>query len=79
MIETIEYQREKTEISADIDKLEMEQLQDVRIVRDKIIEQEVESRKVKADCEKIFNKIKKEEDNQKSSIDKMAIQKKQLQ
>jgi len=65
----LDYQREKQEITADIDRLEMEHLQDVRNIRDKIIEAEVESRRIKADVEKTEAAIKKDEDNHRSAMD----------
>ena len=49
----MDYQREKSEIATDLDQIEMQHLQEVRQVRDKAIEQEVETRKVRAECERL--------------------------
>ena len=49
----MDYQREKTEITADLDKIEMDHLKDVRLIRDKVIECEVETRKGRQDVEKV--------------------------
>ena len=74
----IDYQREKSEITADLDKIEMEHLQDVRLIRDKIIECEVETRKVRSDNERVLVQIDKEDQAHKSKMDELSIEKKQI-
>ena len=41
----MDYQREKQEISKYVDQKEMEHLQDIRMIKDQIIEAEVETKK----------------------------------
>ena len=48
----MDYQREKGEVAVDLDRIEMNHLQDVRRVKDTTIEQQVESRKVRAEQDK---------------------------
>jgi uncharacterized protein (DUF3084 family) len=43
----LDYQREKSDITANLDNIEIEHLKDVRVIRDKVIECEVETRKVR--------------------------------
>jgi len=57
----MDYQREKTEVSADVDKIELNHLQDVKLIKDRIIDTEVEVRKVKSHVEKQNAEIAKEE------------------
>jgi len=75
----MDYQREKTEITADLDKIEMDHLKDVRLIRDKVIECEVETRKVRQDVEKVNQQIEKEEVSHKDKLDDFTIEKKQIQ
>jgi len=74
----LDYQREKSEITADLDKIEMEHLQDVRLIRDKTIECEVETRKVRSDNERVVSQIEREDQAHKSKMDELNIEKKQI-
>lgn len=74
----MDYQREKGEISADLDKIEMEHLKEVRQVRDKVIEQEVETRKVRAECERGAAQIEREEFTHRGKMDQWQVEKKQI-
>lgn len=74
----MDYQREKSEITADLDKIEMEHLQDVRLIRDKTIECEVETRKVRSDNERVVSQIEREDQAHKSKMDELNIEKKQI-
>lgn len=57
----------------------MEHLQDVRLVRDKVVEAEVEARKVRAECERVVAQVDKEEQAHKGKLDEWQIEKKRLQ
>ena len=74
----MDYQREKGEISADLDKIEIEHLKEVRQVRDKVIEQEVETRKVRAECERGAAQIEREEFAHRGKMDQWQVEKKQI-
>ena len=65
----MDYQREKSEIATDLDQIEMQHLQEVRQVRDKAIEQEVETRKVRAECERLSSQIERDEHTHQSKQD----------
>jgi len=56
----------------------MEHLQDVRLIRDKIIECEVETRKVRSDNERVVSQIEREDQAHKSKMDELNIEKKQI-
>lgn len=56
----MDYQREKQEISADLDKVELEHMKEIRGLRDKTVETEVEVRQIQAEVEKLKAAIAKE-------------------
>ena len=49
----MDYQKEKQEIANDIDKIEIEHLQELRLVRDRTVEAEVEVRQVHTEIERL--------------------------
>lgn len=49
----MDYQREKQEIANDLDKIEIEHLQELRVVRDRTVETEVEVRQVNVEIERL--------------------------
>ena len=55
----LDYQREKQEINADLDKIEIEHIKEVRAIRDRIIESEVETRKASSEQERINGQIER--------------------
>lgn len=56
----------------------MEHLKDVRLIRDKVIECEVETRKVRQEVEKVNGQIEKEEVAHRDKLDDFNIEKKQI-
>ena len=57
----------------------MNHLQDVRIVKDAVIETEVETRKMRSDCEREMSNLEKEESGHKNKMGEQQIQKKQIE
>ena len=53
----MDYQGEKEQIAADVDKLEMTHLHDIRLLKDKIVETGVETRRAKEETEKQRQKL----------------------
>ena len=56
----MDYQNERKDITADLDKIEMEHLQDVASIRNKIIDCEVDTRKFRSDNQMIVDQIDKQ-------------------
>lgn len=59
----LDYQKEKGEIGAELDRIEINHMQDIKHVKDNIIDTEVETRKAKADFEKqqgVIDKLEQE-------------------
>ena len=75
----MDYQAEKGDVATDADKIELNHLSDVRMVKDKIIETEVEIRKQKADCEKEKDNIGKDQSTQLTKQGEYQVQKKQIE
>lgn len=75
----MDYQREKGEITADVDKLETEHLQEVRRIKDKIIETEVDIKRARADCEREMSTIEREQQSQVTRLGEWQIEKKKIQ
>ena len=57
-------------------KIEIEHLKEVRQIRDKVIEQEVETRKVRAECERGAAQIEREEFAHRGKMDQWQVEKK---
>ena len=56
----LDYQREKQEIATELDKLEIENMKDKRVIEDRIIEVEVDIRQGQAEIEKVNTQLNKE-------------------
>lgn len=68
----LDYEREKNEIVTDIDRIELDHQQSMREVRNRTIDMEVESRKTKAEREKIIAAVEKEERQGEERLDELA-------
>ena len=69
----MDYQREKQEISADLDKIELGHMSDLRGLRDKAVETEVEVRQMQSEVEKLKAAISKEASGHQAKMDEFAI------
>lgn len=56
----------------------MDHLKDVRLIRDKVIECEVETRKIRQEVEKVHSQIEKEEVSHNDKLNDFTIEKKQI-
>ena len=75
----MDYQAEKGEVAADVDKIELNHLNDIRLMRDKNIETEVETRKIRADCEREVDNIDKNDQTHLTKMGDWQVQKKQIE
>ena len=72
----MDYQAEKGEVAADVDKIELNHLNDVRLIKDRIIETEVETRKAKADGDREVDHIEKDGQKHLNKMGDWQVQKK---
>ena len=62
----IDFQKEKNDITDETDRHEMDHLKEIKIVKEKCIEQEVEARRLLADSEKVNQKTQNAENTHKT-------------
>jgi hypothetical protein len=71
----LDYQREKSEITTDLDKIEMGHQRDVRDLKDKVTECESGAREARTESQRIVGQMKREEGDHNSKIEDLGIEK----
>jgi len=71
----LDYQRAKADLAAELDRCELEHLQDKRVVKDKVVEAEVEARRVQLECERVSAQIAKAEEDHQGKLEEWEVEK----
>jgi len=74
-----DFQQEKGQIMEEIDRQEMDNLKELKVIKDRVIEQEVESRRVAADTEKTSAQILSQQNQHDTKLGELSLDIKQLQ
>lgn len=75
----LDFQKEKNEITDEIDRKELEHLKEVKLVKEKTIEQEVEQRRLLAESEKLNAQTAAEENSHSTKLEELQLEINQLQ
>lgn len=73
-----DYQGAKADIAGELDRFELDHLQEKRLVKDKIVEAEVEARRVQLECERVSTQIDKALEEHKGKLDEWEIEKERI-
>lgn len=72
----LDYQREKNEIAADLDKIELTNISDIKLVKDKITQTQNQIRAIQQEQEKENKSIEKEEQQHRAKMGEWQVVKK---